>query len=157
MLREYGFLNFCQARAQFQISTFGLSQRLVLLTPTPHSKSDWLLLLLSKKSEKSFALVKFKLVWIKKKFDPSLTIIGGNLVWITWQKVVIEGKRSFHCRCFRYTAQLCPVIIAVHWHWFKYINAPSQYSDHPTLSLVVRVKHLNAPSQPCRIFNPSTG
>ena len=33
--------------------------------------------------------------------DLSLTIIGGNFVWITWQKVVIEGKRSFHCPwCF---------------------------------------------------------
>ena len=48
--------------------------------------------------------------------DLSLTLIGGNFVWITWQKVVIEGKRLFHCPCFRYTAQLCPVIIAVHWH-----------------------------------------
>ena len=35
------------------------------------------------------------------------------------------------------------------WHWFKYLNTPSQWSDL-TLSLVVRIKHLNAPSQPCK-------
>ena len=33
----------------------------------------------------------------------------------------------------------------------------AECSDHPTLSLVVRIKHLNDQSQPCRIFNPSTG
>ena len=43
------------------------------------------------------------------------------------------------------------------WLWIKYLNASSKCSDHPTLSLVVRIKNLNAPSQPCRIFNPSTG
>ena len=33
----------------------------------------------------------------------------------------------------------------------------AECSDHPTLSLVVRIKHLNATSQCSRIFNCSTG
>ena len=43
------------------------------------------------------------------------------------------------------------------WHWIKHLNASSQCSDHLTLSLVVRNKHLNDTSQHCRILNPSTG
>ena len=33
----------------------------------------------------------------------------------------------------------------------------AECSDHPTLLLVVRIKHLNAPSQCSRIFCPSKG
>ena len=33
----------------------------------------------------------------------------------------------------------------------------AECSDHQTLLLVVRIKHLNAPSQYSRLFNPSTG
>ena len=49
----------------------------------------------------------------------------------------------------------CPQ--SVQWLWIKHLHASSQCSDHPTLSFVVRMKHLNAPIPPCRIFNPSIG
>ena len=45
----------------------------------------------------------------------------------------------------------------VQYYWFKHLNTSCQCSDHPSLSLVVRIKHLNAPSQCSRIFNPSKG
>ena len=49
------------------------------------------------------------------------------------------------------------VHLNVQWYWIKPLNTSSQCSDNPTLSLVVRIKQLNAHSQPveCSIPVPS--